>query len=109
MTAVLGTETQDRILPEVAQGMTTAPGVPEEASCGPSRRTGLLDEVWTASARVEGLQWEMDDAQDCLAAAMRKATSAGAGLPDLAIASGLSFARIEQLLGQQPLHEEVAE
>lgn len=96
MTAVVEKEAQAGTLHEVT------PGFPVTDS-GPSKRTGLLDVVWTASARVEGLQWEMDEAQDCLAAAVQKAAAAGAGLPDLAIASGLSFAEIERLLGEQPL------
>jgi hypothetical protein len=64
----------------------------------PAKRTGLLDVVWTAAARVEGLQWEMDEAEESLAQAMRSAVEAGAGLPDLAIASGMSFAAIEKLM-----------
>ena len=91
MTAVLVTGTKDAALPVLVAGS------PQSA---PSKRTGLLDLVWTAAARVEGLQWEMDEAEDCLAQAMRSALVAGAGLPDLAIASGMSFADIEQLLGQ---------
>ncbi|MBP2268516.1 hypothetical protein J3A64_003980 [Pseudarthrobacter sp. PvP004] len=40
----------------------------------------------------------MDQAEDGLVRAVRSATAAGAGLPDLAIASGLSFDAIERLL-----------
>jgi hypothetical protein len=43
----------------------------------------------------------MDEARDCLATAMRAAAAAGAGLPDLAIAAGLGFADIEQLLNER--------
>ncbi len=64
-----------------------------------SERVAAQDaQIARASARVEGLQWEMDEAEGCLASAMRKAAAGGAGLPDLAIASGLSFAEIERLL-----------
>ncbi|MFJ6535969.1 hypothetical protein ACIQH5_07025 [Paenarthrobacter sp. NPDC091711] len=103
MTAVVVRAARNDALPGVALEAGAAPeaGVAPEvavANPGASQRTGLLDEVWTASARVEGLQWEMDEAEGSLAAAMRKATAGGAGLPDLAIASGLSFAEIERLL-----------
>ncbi|WP_156424641.1 hypothetical protein [Arthrobacter sp. EpRS71] len=103
MTAVVVRAARNEAVPGVGPGANAAPEArvaPELAASasGASQRTGLLDEVWTASARVEGLQWEMDEAEGCLAAAMRKATAGGAGLPDLAIASGLSFARIERLL-----------
>ena len=76
-------------------------------TCGstPSMRTGLLDVVWTASARVESLQWEMDEAEESLARAMRSAVATGAGLPDLAIASGMSFAAVERLLKEEPTPE----
>ena len=94
MTAVLVSEEQGEALPVVTSGAPTA-------TSSPSVRTSLLDEVWTASARVEGLQWEMDEARDCLATAMRAAAAAGAGLPDLAIAAGLGFADIEQLLNER--------
>ncbi|ABM10269.1 hypothetical protein [Paenarthrobacter aurescens] len=57
-----------------------------------------MDDVGTAAARAEGLRWEMDQAEDGLVRAVRCATAAGAGLPDLAIASGLSFDAIERLL-----------
>ncbi|MGR0161945.1 hypothetical protein [Paenarthrobacter nitroguajacolicus] len=96
MSAVVVTQVQGEVLPERA--LETPASNP-----GPSMRTSLLDEVWTASARVEGLQWEMDEASDCMASAMRNAAAAGAGLPDLAIASGLSFAEIERLLEVRPL------
>ncbi|UKA49709.1 hypothetical protein LFT48_20130 [Arthrobacter sp. FW305-123] len=91
MTAVATRDMQEKALPGTA---AEAPPV----ATAPSRRTGYLDEVWTASARAEGLQWEMDEAEDVLARAMRNASAAGAGLPDLAIASGMSFADIERLL-----------
>jgi hypothetical protein len=86
------TGTKDATLPEILK---------EAPVSTPSKRTGLLDLVWTAAARVEGLQWEMDEAEESLAQAMRSAVTAGAGLPDLAIASGMSFADIEQLMAQQ--------
>ncbi|GGJ38324.1 hypothetical protein [Paenarthrobacter histidinolovorans] len=92
MTAVVITGTKDATIPEALK---------ETPDSTPSKRTGLLDLVWTAAARVEGLQWEMDEAEESLAQAMRSAVAAGAGLPDLAIASGMSFADIEQLLAQQ--------
>ncbi|MET3904572.1 hypothetical protein QEH68_19840 [Paenarthrobacter sp. OM7] len=91
MTAVVVRESQGGASLEV-----TPPVLITEAAT--ARRTGVLDEVWTAAARVEGLQWEMDEAEDCLVRAMRNATAAGAGLPDLAIASGLGFADIERLM-----------
>ena len=92
MTAVVVTGTKDATIPGALK---------ENPDSTPSKRTGLLDLVWTAAARVEGLQWEMDEAEESLAQAMRSAVTAGAGLPDLAIASGMSFADIEQLLAQQ--------
>ena len=92
MTAVVMTGTKDATFPEALK---------ETPVSTPSKRTGLLDLVWTAAARVEGLQWEMDEAEESLARAMQSAVTAGAGLPDLAIASGMRFADIEQLLAQQ--------
>ncbi|WP_314325905.1 hypothetical protein [Paenarthrobacter ilicis] len=94
MTAVISGEVQSGTISDVLQGhaeltVHTAPAV----------RTGFLGEVWTASARVESLQWEMDSAQDDLLQALRDAAAAGAGLPDLSIASGLPFAELEKLIG----------
>ncbi|MFC8041001.1 hypothetical protein ACFUOZ_16735 [Paenarthrobacter sp. NPDC057355] len=90
MTAVVVSGTNAGAIPETAEEIPLST---------PTRRTGLLDVVWTAAARVEGLQWEMDEAEESLAQAMRSAVEAGAGLPDLAIASGMSFADIGKLLG----------
>ncbi|UXM91490.1 hypothetical protein [Paenarthrobacter sp. JL.01a] len=78
--------------------MGALPDTAKEVPSTPAKRTGLLDVVWTAAASVEGLQWEMDEAEESLAQAMRSAMEAGAGLPDLAIASGMSFAAIEKLM-----------
>ncbi|MDP9935448.1 hypothetical protein ACIPY0_19450 [Paenarthrobacter nicotinovorans] len=89
MTAVAMAGTNIGALPDTAK---------EVVPSTPAKRTGLLDVVWTAAARVEGLQWEMDEAEESLAQAMRSAVEAGAGLPDLAIASGMSFAAIEKLM-----------
>ncbi|MGP0222043.1 MULTISPECIES: hypothetical protein [unclassified Paenarthrobacter] len=61
-------------------------------------RSELLGAVWTASARLESLQWEVDAAQNDMNQALTAAAAAGAQLPDLAVASGMSFADIEQLL-----------
>ncbi|MDI2034911.1 hypothetical protein [Paenarthrobacter nitroguajacolicus] len=112
MTAVLVAGKKDASLPGPATEMPEPGSLlgpdPAQGST-PSKRTGLLDVVWTAAARVEGLQWEMDEAEDCLVQAMRSAVAAGAALPDLAIASGLGFAAIERLIEEpSPLLESLS-
>src|SRR5689334_8848226 len=55
--------------------------------------------IWSAAARVESLEWEMDAARDALALAIRSAAVAGLPKAELQLASGLDEAALRDLMG----------
>lgn len=58
----------------------------------------FADSIWSAAARVESLEWEMDAARDALALAVRAAAVAGLPTAELRLASGLDEAALRELL-----------
>jgi hypothetical protein len=59
----------------------------------------VVGSIWSAAARLESLQWEMDTAREALGLAIRQAAVAGVAAKELQLASGLDDAGLRELLG----------
>ena len=58
----------------------------------------VVGSIWSAAARLESLQWEMDTAREALTLAVRQAAVAGVAAKELRLASGLDEAGLRELL-----------
>jgi hypothetical protein len=65
-----------------------------------------LRDVFLAAARLEGLQWELDTAEEELRAALRRAATSSVDATALARAAGITATELENYLHQSPLGAE---
>ena len=82
------------LAPELDPGLGLAAAVEEEGD--------VLSMVWRASSHVESMQWELDNAQEALRQAVRKASKAGITQDELCAAANLTVEELATVLLAAP-------